>query len=412
MERKVIGMILKGYPRISETFISNEILQLESLGFRIHIISMREPREDFTHGNVRRIRAQVSYLPTELTTGLPRLLPPFLSLWRERPRETRTVLALAWSRYRRTRRLATLKHLLQGAYIVRKILPGSGITHLHAHFAHSPTSVAMFASLFSRLPFSFTAHAKDVWTQEAEQLGEKIDLARFVVTCTRANREYLTRLGSGRTPVHAVYHGIDLRFFAPNGRLLTARPPFRILTVARLTGKKGLDTVLRAIKLLRQRGFAFHYELVGDGEQRAQMEALVGELGLEDVVSMPGVQAHEVIREQFRQADVFVLGSRIQENGDRDGIPNVLAESMAMGVPVVATSVSALPEIVEDGITGLLVPPDDAQAMAAALERALTDQEMRQRMIPAAQKKVRQCFDNLRLIQDLATILRHEVPGT
>ncbi|MFO7596191.1 MAG: glycosyltransferase, partial [Desulfocurvibacter africanus] len=243
MQRNVIGMILKGYPRISETFISNEILQLESLGFRIHIISMREPREDFTHGNVRRIRAQVSYLPTELTTGLPRLLPPFLSLWRERPRETRAALALAWSRYRRTRRLATLKHLLQGAYIVRKILPGSDITHLHAHFAHSPTSVAMFVSLFSRLPFSFTAHAKDVWTQEAEQLAEKIDLARFVVTCTHANREYLTRLGSGRTPVHAVYHGIDLRFFAPNGRLPTAQPPFRILTVARLTGKKGLDTV-------------------------------------------------------------------------------------------------------------------------------------------------------------------------
>ncbi|MFO7596761.1 MAG: glycosyltransferase, partial [Desulfocurvibacter africanus] len=165
-------------------------------------------------------------------------------------------------------------------------------------------------------------------------------------------------------------------------------------------------------KLLRQRGLAFRYELVGEGEQRALLEAVVRELGLEDVASMPGVQTHEVIREKLRQADVFVLGSRIQENGDRDGIPNVLAESMAMGVPVVATSISALPEIVEDGITGLLVPPDDAQAMAAALERALTDQEMRQRMIPAAQKKVRQCFDNLRLIQDLATILRHEVPGT
>lgn len=411
MKRGVIGMILKGYPRISETFISNEILLLESLGFRIHIISMREPREDFTHGSVRRIRAKVSYLPSELATGLPRLLPPFLTLWRARPREIRAALSLAWRRYRRTCRLATFKHLLQGAYIVQKVLPGSGITHLHAHFAHSPASVAMFASLLGGLPFSFTAHAKDVWTQEPGQLAGKIDRAKFVVTCTHANHAYLAELSKERTPIYTVYHGIDLQFFAPNGRLPTARPPFRILTVARLTGKKGLSTVLRAIKLLRQRGLSFNYELIGEGEQRTELEALVRELGLEDVVSMPGVQAHETIREKLRQADAFVLGSRIQTNGDRDGIPNVLAESMAMGVPVVATSVSALPEIIEDGVTGLLVPPDDAQAMAAALERALTDQELRRRIIPTAQKSVRQCFDNLRLIQDLAAILRREAPG-
>lgn len=411
MENGVIGMILKGYPRLSETFISNEILLLESLGVRIHVISMRPGREGFAHESVRRIRARADYLPSELWTGLHRLLPPFLALLRKRPRQAREALRLAWGRFKRTRRLATFKHLLQGAYVARRILPGSGITHLHAHFAHSPTSVALFASVLGGLPFSFTAHAKDVWTQEPEQLAEKIDRARFVITCTERNRAYLSGLGSGRTPVRTVYHGIDLGFFSPNGRPAAAKPPYFILTVARLTGKKGLSTVLKALALLRGRGIPFRYELVGDGEDRAELASLGRELGLDGLMSMPGAQTHDTIREKYRQADAFVLGCRVMGNGDRDGIPNVLAESMAMGVPVVATTVSALPELVEDGISGLLVPPDDPEAMADALERTLTDQDLRRRMIPAARDKVRQRFDNQRLIRNLAGLLRSEIPG-
>lgn len=411
MERGVIGMVLKGYPRISETFISNEILLLESLGLRIHVISMRPGRESFAHEGVGRIKARVDYLPSELWTGLHRLLPPFMALLLDRPRQSREAWGLAWRRFRRTRRPATFKHLLQGAYVTRKILPGSGITHLHAHFAHSPTSVALFASVLSGLPFSFTAHAKDIWTQEPVQLAEKIDRARFVVTCTERNRAYLSGLSGGRTPVRTVYHGIDLGFFSPNGRSATARPPYTILTVARLTGKKGLPTVLKALALLARRGIPFRYELVGEGEDRASLEALVAELGLGGMVRLTGAQDHEAVREKYRRADVFVLGCRVTASGDRDGIPNVLVESMAMGVPVVATTVSALPELVEDGLSGLLVPPDDPEAMADALERALTDQELRRRLIPAARDKVRQHFDNQRLIQDLAGILRSEIPG-
>lgn len=411
MAKAVIGMILKGYPRISETFISNEILLLESLGIRIHIISMRAPRERITHESVRRIRARVTYLPSELSTGLHRLLPPFLSLLRSRPRQARRALRTAWRRFRRTRRLATFKHMLQGAYVARNILPGSGISHLHAHFAHSPTSVALFASILSGLPFSFTAHAKDVWTQDPAQLAEKIDLAKFVITCTQANREYLSSLGANSTPVRTIYHGIDLRFFSPNGRSGVARPPYRILTVARLTGKKGLTTVLRALYLLRNSGVPFLYELIGEGEERAALESLARELGIADAVSMPGVLTHEKVRERYRQADVFVLGCRVTASGDRDGIPNVLVESMAMGVPVVATEVSAVPELVRDGATGLLVPPDAPEAMAEALHKALGDQTLRLRLIPAAKETVAQGFDNALLIQDLATLLRREIPG-
>ncbi len=186
-ESGTLGMILKGYPRISETFISNEILLLEQRGFRIHIISMRSPREAFTHDSVRRIRARVDYLPeTIIGKRLPALCWHNLMQALRFPRRYAAALSMAWRRWRRTRKSATIKHLLQAGYLCHKLLKGSGCRHLHAHFAHSPTSVAFFSHLLSGRPFSFTAHAKDIYTSDPRQLAEKAGAARFVATCTAA----------------------------------------------------------------------------------------------------------------------------------------------------------------------------------------------------------------------------------
>ena len=177
-------MILKGYPRISETFISNEILLLEKLGFSIHLFSMRQPRERFSHDSVKRIRAPVNYLPETLLTPLPKLLYHNFWLARQSPDAYKIAVKTAIRRYSRTRKSATIKHLLQAGYLVKRILPDSGVKHLHAHFAHSPTSVAMFAGQLSGLPFSFTAHAKDIYTSDPRQIQEKMAFARFVVNLT------------------------------------------------------------------------------------------------------------------------------------------------------------------------------------------------------------------------------------
>ena len=168
-----LGLILKGYPRISETFISNEILRLEELGFNIHIISMRQPREPFHHKSVDSIKARVDYLPETMSGNMGRLLPPNLKLALRHPVRYARALTTAVRRFRRTRKSATFKHLLQAGYVVQNLVPGSGITRFHSHFAHSPTSVAMFAAALSGLPFSFTAHAKDIYTQNPTQLAEK-----------------------------------------------------------------------------------------------------------------------------------------------------------------------------------------------------------------------------------------------
>ncbi len=407
-----LGMILKGYPRISETFISNEILLLEERGIPVRIFSMRHPRESFSHASVQRIRARVDYLPTELRE-FPRLFMPTAFLAAREPGRFRAALAIAGRRFRRRRSLGTIKHLLQAGYLVDRLLRHAPeVTHLHAHFAHSPSSVALFASRLSGLPFSFTAHAKDIYTADPDQLREKIDLASLVITCTDYNRNHLLRIAAGTaTPVHCIYHGIDLTLFNGSGRRPAPRPPYRILTVARLTAKKGIPTVLAALARLRDRGMDFRYTLIGDGDDRDRVMDRIFALDLQDRCHWRGVLPHEQVIGEFERADLFVLGCTIAANGDRDGIPNVLVESLAMGLPAVATRVSALPEIIRADATGLLVPPDDPGAMADAMARLLTDRKLRERTIRQGRELVESRFDNRRLIERLAGIYCSAIPA-
>jgi glycosyltransferase involved in cell wall biosynthesis len=336
-----------------------------------------------------------------------------LILASKRPRVYAAALKTAMRRFLRTHKSATIKHLFQAGYLANRLLPASGVTHLHAHFAHSPTSVAMFTSQLTGLPFSFTAHAKDIYTSDPRQLREKIELSRFVVTCTEYNHRHLLEISDDhKTPIHRIYHGIDADLFSGNcAEQKNPTQPYRILTIARLTAKKGLPTVLRALKLLTDKGLSINHVLIGDGDDRDMILALVNELGLTSVTRWLGAQPHHEVLEHYRHADLFVLGCEVASNGDRDGIPNVLLESMAVGVPVVATDISAIPELVESGVSGLLVPPRKPERLAEAMQRMLTDRELRNRIIPAARQTVVKGFDNRRLIQDLAQVYRSEGIG-
>ena len=407
-----LGMILKGYPRISETFISNEILLLERLGFCVHIFSMRAPRENFTHESIKQIKAPVDYLPETLLLPLPRFLYYNFLLFLKIPRTYLETLRMALRRFRRTRKAATFKHLFQAGYLVQKLLPGSGVCHLHAHFAHSPTSVALFSANLSGLKFSFTAHAKDIYTSNKEQLREKLNLAKFVVTCTEYNRQHLSAISDGaKASIHRVYHGIDTGLFKKPDTIRAPAPPFKLLTVARMTAKKGLKTVYQAVKWLKDNGYSVKHSLVGDGEDKEKILSYVHDLGLDGVTKWYGTQPHHAVLELYRRADVFVLGCEVAPNGDRDGIPNVLLESMAMGVPVVATTVSAIPELVQDGETGLLVPPQDPEKLGAAIERLLNEDKLREKIVTKARDRVLKDFFNQDHIHRLAEIFRQEVPG-
>lgn len=408
-KKPVLGMILKGYPRISETFISNEIFLLENMGFSIHIFSMRQPRETFTHESVTRIKAAIDYLPETLLLPLPRFLYHNVRLALKTPGIYAHAVRVAFRRFLRTRRAATLKHLLQAGYLVHHLLPDSGVTHFHAHFAHSPTSVALFASVLSGIPFSFTAHAKDIYISHPEQLREKIGLARFVVTCTEYNRRRLMETApENEARIYRVYHGIDVGLFNGSRRNFRPSPVFEIVTVARLTAKKGLKTVYRALRHLHDQGVPLRHTLIGDGEDRDKVLALIDQLKLGSITTWLGTQPHETVIEHYRRADLFVLGCEVTASGDRDGIPNVFLECMAAGVPVVSTDVSAIPELIEHERTGLLVPPRQPEQLARAMHRLLTDGDLRKTVIVQAQKRVAESFDNQKLIGSLAALFKSE----
>lgn len=406
--KPVLVMVLKGYPRLSETFIANEIALLESLGFRLRLVSMRDPREAARHAVTYRIKAGVTYLPDRILPALPRLLYENVRTAIEHPRGYARAFGRMLRHLAATRRSATLKHLLQAGFLCRRaIAPGEAV-HLHAHFAHSPASVALYAGCIRDLPVSFTGHAKDVWTQVPERLAEKIGLAAFVVTCTKANAAYLRRLSQNGTPVHAVYHGIDLAYFDAARAAPPAAPPWRVLTVARLTAKKGLDTVLDALGRLAGEGLDFTYDLVGAGEERQALESRARRLGIADRVTFHGGLPHDAVLELYRRAHVFVLGCRVLRNGDRDGVPNVLVEAMAMGVPVAATNVSALPELARDGETALTCPSDDPAALAGALGRLFADPALRARLAGAARELVAREFDGAANARTLAGVFARE----
>ncbi len=414
----LLGMVLKGYPRISESFISQEIALLESMGLPIEIYSLRQPRESFTHESVRRIRASVTYLPEYVLPHLRAVLEPNLRLWAQLG--TRYVRAFreALQRAVDRRTTATLRHFFQAGYLAWHRLMGRPIRHLHAHFCHTPTSVALFTSRLTGLPYSFTAHAKDIYTSDPDQLRRKIEQARFVVTCTASNARYLKSLLEAAEPkdskrfssipIHTIYHGIDLHFFTYGTKPWPA-PPFRVLSVGRLVPKKGYDDLLQALKILETLGVDFHFDHIGSGEEKEKIHALARHLGLQPRVTFHGTLPHEKVIEFYRRSHVFVLACKTAPNGDRDGIPNVLVEAMAVGLPVVSTRHAAVPELVEDGVSGILVPPASPGALAAALKSVLEAGSSLDPLRLAARRTVETHFDSRRCIHQLYELLRKAV---
>lgn len=408
-QQPVLGYILKGYPRISETFISNEILLLEKMGFKLRLFPMRKPRENFSHASVKEIKARVDYLPTELFLDFSRLLSANIFLAVKRPAIYLKTLNFAAEGVRNKRGLATLKHLLQGGYLTNNLLlKDKNIAHLHGHFAHSPTSVTLFASLLSGIPFSFTAHAKDIYTSSKDKLKRKIEHARFITTCTSHNVDYLTKIaGNSSTPICCVYHGIDIGLFQQQ-RVIPPTPPYKILTIARMTEKKGLPTLYRALKILQEKGVPFNHTLIGDGDDRDKILNLVSSLDLDKNCKWIGAQTHEEVVRYFRKSDLFVLACEIAKSGDRDGIPNVLVESLAMGVPALSTEVSAIPEILLNEKTGITVPPSEPEAMSEAILRMVTDRELRHKLITNGRKYVETEFDNKKWVKNLGELFRSQ----
>jgi len=406
----VVGFILKGYPRLSETFVLREILLLEERGHSLHIFAMRHPRESRVHEMVSRVRARVTYVPDHFYEHLGALTGANLRLWLRRPGRYGSALWHASVRSLHERRVATLKRFFQAAYLVEAALPGTGVTHFHAHFCHDPTTVAFFASWLSGIPYSFSAHAKDIYTQPEDVLREKLHGARFVTTCTDYNRAHLARCADGSTPILRCYHGVDLDAFTPPPEGPRGKDA-HILSVGRLVAKKGFPILLDALGMLRERGHRFCCTIVGDGPLEAMLRARIAALGLEAHVTLRGPMAQGELIEVYRSVDLFALACEVQDDGDRDGIPNVLLEAMAMAIPVVSTRVSGIPECVAHGVNGLLVPEKDPQALAEAMASLLEHAERARQLGRAGRRRVEKDFHAARNVEPIAAALWGAIEG-
>jgi glycosyltransferase involved in cell wall biosynthesis len=412
-----IGYVLKSYPRMSETFIANEIYLLEQLGLNLSLFSILDRRDPQRHAVVDAIRAPVEYLPqvtplneSHFLAWLCRNGPKFFGshwrLFRARPvnyaRTLPEALRLAFKYRPASWRPETsfIKEFLQAGDIAQKVLAAGTIRHLHAHFCHSATTVAMFASRLCGLPFSFTAHAKDIYVQSlnpGDLLQSKLRRAKFAVTCVRANQEHLASLGIKKTPIYNIYHGLDTRRFTPRApRDESAEKPVTpiLLSVGRLVEKKGFPVLIEACRFLKERGYRFRCQIIGGpGPCERQVASLIRQSGLEDIVALLPAVTQEELREFYRQATLFVLPCQITDNNDRDGIPNVLVEAMASELPVVSTNISGIPELIEHGVNGLLAPQKDARALADAAAKLLDAPALRRELGVAAREKVRLLFD-------------------
>jgi len=397
-----VGYLPKGFPRISETFITNEVLELERLGLNIEIYSLKRPEGAGRQPMAAEVRAPLQYLPEKIVLSLFLLLPVHAWLFLRRPARYWKCLRWTLQRCAQSRSTSTLRRFFQAGYLVGWHLRGRQIPHYHAHFCHGPATVAMFVSWLTGSTYSFTAHAKDLYLTDPQILRTKMLHASFALTCTGFNQGYMENISQGACPIHLVYHGIDVeRFTRGNhsqvvpmrGRGKDGEHLPMILSVGRMVEKKGFDTLLRAYALMRDQGLRFRAVIFGDGEKRAQLEALVEELQLEEIVEMPGSILQDELVEAYRQADVFALPCQILENGDRDGLPNVLVEAAAMEVAIVSTDVSGVPELVDDGVNGFLVPSRDPQALADRMSRLLQDASLRKQFAQAGRERVLRDFD-------------------
>jgi glycosyltransferase involved in cell wall biosynthesis len=409
-----IAFVLKGYPRLSESFIAQEIRALELAGLDLRIVSLRQPTDGALHPVHREIQAPVLYLPEYLHAAARRVwrgwriarnLPGYEAAWRIWLRDLRRDLTR-----NRIRRFGQ-------ALVLASELPEE-VGHLHAHFLHTPASVARYAAIMRGLSWTVSAHAKDIWTIPDWEKREKLEACRWLVTCTASGHAHLAALAPA-SRVELAYHGLDFSRFPPSKRPPAERDgierdaierdggdparPVRILSVGRAVAKKGYDGLLAALARLPP-VLNWRFVHIGGGALRDTLRQQAEQLGIASRIEWRGAQPQERVLAAYREADIFVLASRVAADGDRDGLPNVLMEAQSQGVACLATAVPGICELILDETSGLLVPPDSPEALAAALARLIGEPQLRDRLGAAGEERIRRDFSMAPGIARLVTL--------
>ena len=406
---QTVAVVLKGYPRLSETFIAQEILSLQKAGLKLKLVSLRHPTDIKRHPIHDEINADVLYLPEYIHQELLRSIKGW---WNARRLPGYKTARQEWLKdLRRDPTRNRIRRFVQAMVTASEL--SDDIRWLYAHFIHTPGSVTRYAGLMRQLPFSFSAHAKDIWTSPDWELREKLNDARWTVTCTKGGADHLSSLAQDKNTVKLVYHGLDLNRFPPASRSASkrdgksAQTAVQFLSVGRAVEKKGFDILLKALSMLPD-DLHWKWTHIAGGPLLKELKQQGDALGLSDRMDFLGSQSQERVLKAYHEADLFVLPCRIAPDGDRDGLPNVIVEAQSQGLPVISTTISGIPELMESGENGLLVPPENAQELADALVKLAQSPKIRDKMGKEGAKRVQTSFDAANEINHLLKLLQEK----
>lgn len=378
------------FPDPSQVFIANEIRELERLGCSIRIFSYRRPKGPAMHRVFSEIHSPVTYIPEPPWQRPIGLASASAEGILHNPGHYGRTLAYVVAQTLRNRSLHTWLRFFQ-ATIVAHHARRAGVAHLHAHFADGTTRIAMLASSLTGMRYSFTTHARDVFRSgvNRELLRQKITRAAFVIGVCEYNKRFLDEQVrhnvNGR--VRVVYNGVDLKRFHPDAAV--DREPDLVLAVGRLVPKKGFGDLIAACRLLADSGRLVRCRIVGDGPLRSELERAATGLNIE----FTGPLSQEDLTAEYRRASVVVLPAAVPADGNSDALPTVLLEAQASGCPVVSTRVAGIPEIVDHEQNGLLVDPGDIEGLASAIDRLVSNKQVRTRLGENARRKAEERFD-------------------
>ena len=424
---KRLAYLMGTFPALTETFVLGEIQALVDAGVRVDLYALRRPRTSLDRSHGEDLAAVTHY-------GLPL---GGCEVWGANLRVLRT----APGRYLGTLAAVVGRTALNPVHCVKSLglfpvavafaegMAKDAVEHVHAHWASYPATAAYVVARVLGIPYSITAHVYDA-TLIRSLKREKLRRASFIVTCNAWSARRLAELApEARSRIVLNYHGVTLERFMPDGRerASASADAFKIFSCGSLNQRKGFPVLLEACRLLRDRGRQFHCAILGEGPERTRLERFIAKHNLQECIALLGAQPHREVLRQYRDADLFVLACMTDYLGWReifsdpllllevgpaipfrpitDGIPNVLVEAMAMGLPVVSTTVAGVPELVEHERTGLLVPERDPATLATAIERLMDDPALRRTLGDNARADICQRFDQRKNIQDLVRLL-------
>ena len=386
-----LAIVVKGYPRLSETFIVQEILTLQNAGIKITIISLRHPTDRKQHPINKKIMAELLYLPEYLFVEPLRVIRSWMKV---RSQDGYKKALKTWLKdLFRDPTPNRIRRWGQALVLSAELSPS--IKHLYAHFLHTPASVTYYAALLTGRSWSVSAHAKDIWLTPHWEKSEKLLACKWAVTCSSYGFDHLNSIVYGKTQLS--YHGLDLASLPgpPPTRVLNTGTktdnPIKLLSVGRAVPKKGFDILLDALSKLPS-NLNWIWTHVGGGQELKKLKKLAHDLGIEKKIIWRGACDQSEVFEEYQRAEIFILPSVIAKDGDRDGLPNVLMEAASQELCCVASDVAALSEFIIHGETGLLVPPNNPDALVQAIIKLSFDYNLRIEMGSDNYKRLQKDF--------------------